>query len=266
MSTPMTNPARSMSPLRLLLAEDHPVNQKLAVALLKKRGHDVTVVPDGQQAIDAWEASRFDVILMDVHMPVLGGLEATQAIRERERQRGGHVPIVALTALAMTSDRERCMVAGMDAFVTKPLDASELFATLERLLPAKRFSEATGASSAVRPTVMPVDPARLMQTVEGDESMLRDLVQTFFEESPAQERAIVDALGRKDAAALARAAHTFKGVLLTIAALPSADAARRLEMLARGSRLDDAPAALAELREELRRLDPALHSLMRRAA
>ncbi len=256
------NCVTTLAPLRVLLAEDHPVNQKLAVALLGKRGHDVVVVEDGVQAVSAWERERFDAILMDVHMPTMGGLEATRAIRERERGGAQHVPIVALTALALSSDRDRCFAAGMDAFVSKPLTAAELFSTLERLLPQKRLAKP--ADEPRRSGA--VDAARLLASVEGDEAMLHDLVETFLAEQPRQEQTIAEALAHRDAAAVARAAHGFKGVLLTMAAMPAADCARKLEMIARSTRLDEAFAAHAELRAELARVEPELRALLRRAA
>jgi len=258
------NAPHSLTPsLRILVAEDHPVNQKLAVALLSKRGHEVVVAADGRIALEAWEHQRFDVILMDVHMPNMGGIEATQAIREREKSRGGHVRIIALTALAMTSDRDRCLSAGMDGYVSKPLDANDLFATLERLLPRR---PSPGSAVAASGAVPPVDASRLLATVEGDHVMMLDILETFVQDCPAQEAAIAEALARRDAPALARAAHGFKGVLITMAAMPAADAARRVEMLARASRLEEAPGAIAELRQEIRRLEPALRDLAQRRA
>jgi len=125
----------SHAPLRVLVAEDNAVNRKVAVRLLEKRGHVVVAVEDGAQALRALDAEAFDVALMDVQMPEMDGFEATAAIRARERVHGGHLPIVALTAYAMRGDRERCLEAGMDAYVTKPVNADELVATLERLVP-----------------------------------------------------------------------------------------------------------------------------------
>ena len=119
--------------LRLLLAEDNAVNQKLAVRLLEKRGHSVKVVGNGKEAVAALEAEAFDVVLMDVQMPEMDGLEATAAIRAREKASGERVPIVALTAHAMKGDREQCMAVGMDGYVSKPLQPGELFDTIERL-------------------------------------------------------------------------------------------------------------------------------------
>ena len=134
---PLPPPPR---PLRLLLAEDNAVNQRLAVRLLEKRGHAVTVVGNGRLAVDLLEETRrgggrFDAVLMDVQMPEMDGFEATAAIREREEREGGHVPIVAMTAHAMKGDRERCLAAGMDGYVSKPLQPQDLFDLLDALVP-----------------------------------------------------------------------------------------------------------------------------------
>ena len=120
----------------MLVAEDNATNQKLVLALLKQRGHEVVVVGNGRQAVEKSAAQPFDVILMDVQMPEMGGLEATAAIRARERDAGGHVPIIALTAHAMAGDRERCLAAGMDAYVSKPLRPQELFPAIDHFLRA----------------------------------------------------------------------------------------------------------------------------------
>jgi CheY-like chemotaxis protein len=124
---PSTEPAEPdiNEPLRILLAEDNPVNQKLAVKLLEKQGHTVTMASDGRRAVEAFIAGSFDLILMDVHMPEMDGLEATRRIRELEGN-SVRIPIIALTALAMAGDREICLAAGMDGFVAKPIRLNEL--------------------------------------------------------------------------------------------------------------------------------------------
>src|SRR5262249_31453848 len=115
------------APLRVLLAEDNVVNQRLVVRLLEKQGHQVTLACTGREALDAWERDNFDVVLMDVQMPDVDGLEATSLIRVGERRTGRHVPIIAMTAHAMKGDRERCLEAGMDGYVSKPVQPAELF-------------------------------------------------------------------------------------------------------------------------------------------
>src|SRR5207249_8053012 len=123
-------------PLRILLAEDSPVNQRLAIALLEKHGHTVIVAGNGKEAVLTWESQPFDLVLMDVQMPLMDGLEATAVIRAKERKRGTHVPIVAMTAHAMKGDREHCLGAGMDDYVSKPIHAQQLFDKLSALLGA----------------------------------------------------------------------------------------------------------------------------------
>jgi CheY-like chemotaxis protein len=142
-------PVRSGGPrrLRVLLAEDNPVNQKLAVRLLEKRGHAVVAAGDGRQALAALAQEHFDVVLMDVQMPDMDGFEATAAIRDEEKTTGAHVPIIAMTAHAMKGDEERCLRAGMDGYVSKPIDAPSLFRTIESLIPAG--SEAAGVAENV---------------------------------------------------------------------------------------------------------------------
>lgn len=128
----LSEPQENLSKVRALLVEDNPVNRKLVLALLTKFDCEVSVAEDGQQAIDLFERDRFDIILMDCQMPGVDGFEATSAIRKMEEQRGGHVPIIALTAHALAEDRYRCLGSGMDDFLTKPFKADDLFKTIER--------------------------------------------------------------------------------------------------------------------------------------
>ena len=131
---PSADPPRLSSGRRVLLAEDNPVNQRVAMLLLQKRGYDVTVVGDGRQAVDAYSRDKFDLVLMDVQMPEMDGFEALQAIRELESVSGQRTPVIAVTAHAMSEDRDRCAAAGMDAFLTKPLSSARLFSTIDDVL------------------------------------------------------------------------------------------------------------------------------------
>ena len=119
---------------RVLLAEDNAVNQTLALRLLEKRGYSVTVVGNGREAVEAFENNHFDLVLMDIQMPDMDGFEATAAIRAKEKLTGRHVPIIAMTAHALKGDQERCISAGMDAYISKPIRTSELFSTVESML------------------------------------------------------------------------------------------------------------------------------------
>jgi two-component system, sensor histidine kinase and response regulator len=138
------------SRVRVLLAEDNAVNQTLAVRILEKRGFSVTAVPDGQSAVDAVQGGAFELVLMDIQMPGMDGFQATAAIREREKQTGGHLPIVAMTAHALVGDRERCIASGMDAYVSKPIRTSELFTVIESILNQTNQAEST-AEKRLRP-------------------------------------------------------------------------------------------------------------------
>jgi CheY-like chemotaxis protein len=144
-ASPHSPEAGQLAPLRILLAEDSLVNQKLALALLGKHGHTVTVAATGKEAVHLWESGDFDVVLMDVQMPEMDGMEATAVIRAQEARTGRHVPIIAMTAHAMKGDREMCLAAGMDDYVSKPIRAQQLFDTLERVL---RNSKPGGGASA----------------------------------------------------------------------------------------------------------------------
>ena len=133
---PLQVPTEDQRRFKILLAEDNVVNQKVAVRFLEKRGHTVVLAESGKKALDAWRKQTFDIILMDVQMPEMDGFEATARIREREKSSRKHIPIIALTAHAMVGDRQRCLAAGMDDYVSKPINVDDLVAAIERLLPA----------------------------------------------------------------------------------------------------------------------------------
>jgi signal transduction histidine kinase/CheY-like chemotaxis protein len=209
----------------VLLAEDNIVNQRVAVGLLKRRGHHVTVVENGQEAVEAVERDRFDIVLMDLQMPVMGGLEATKAIRDRERETSrDRVRIVAMTAHAMSGDRERCLAAGMDGYLSKPTESRTLFAEVEG---------DAGAS-----TTPPIDENDLVSRLHGDKELAAEIVRLFAEECPVLLQGIRTALDQRDSAAVRRAAHTLKGAASTAAAVGVTEAAALLEVLAAEGDLD----------------------------
>ena len=166
-------------PLRILLAEDNRVNQRVALRILEKQGHTVVVVGDGQAALTALAQAPFDLVLMDIQMPVLDGLAATAAIRAQEQTQGTHVPIIAMTAHAMRGDRERCLAAGMDGYVTKPIKAADLTAAIAQLLPAAPQPPTPAGTP-------PVDVSAALRSVEGDQGLLEDLFEAFQQDYPKQ--------------------------------------------------------------------------------
>jgi two-component system, sensor histidine kinase and response regulator len=247
---------RTRTALKILVAEDNAMNRKVAFGLLRKRGHEVSAVADGQAAIDACMRDRFNVVLMDVQMPSINGLDATRAIRAREVADGrAPTPIIALTAHAMPEDRERCLAAGMDDYVSKPVDAEELFQAIERAGHPRGVS----APPADEPVVL--DRDALARRVAGDAELLLDMVRNFNEERGALVAEVAASIAARDSDQLQRAAHSLKGALRTLAAPAASEAASRLEAIARGGDLRDAHAAWQCLQHEIRALEHALSTV-----
>jgi PAS domain S-box-containing protein len=269
----LTPPVESPSPdrgprienrraLRVLLAEDNPVNQTLAVRLLGKRGDEVVVVGTGREAVAALEQEPFDLVLMDVQMPEMDGLEATSRIRAREREGGGHVPIIAMTAHAMKGDRERCLDAGMDGYVSKPVQAQELFAAIARLLPDSSTQEAPASNvEGAAKADEHVDLTEALTRVGGDAALLSELADLFLTISPGQLDELRDAVARREAPVVQRVAHSLKGSVGMFGVPTVYEAARRLEMLGRAGEWGEIDAAFACLAERIDRLRPALVEL-----
>ncbi|TMQ54545.1 MAG: response regulator [Candidatus Eisenbacteria bacterium] len=248
---------RASRPLRVLVAEDNAVNRTLVVQLLKKRGHRATVTGNGREALAALEREEFDVALMDVQMPELDGFEATAEIRARERTSGRHLPIVAMTAHAMKGDRERCVAAGMDGYVSKPIDRRKLYETVERLA---RSKAAAHAAEAV------LDLDAMLRRAGGDRGLVREMAELFLAEAPRMLEAVRSALQNGDAPALAQAAHALKGSVSNFTTARAADAALKLERLARAGALGEARAAHEPVEEEVARVCQALRELVAEGA
>lgn len=249
---------RSARPLRVLLAEDNPVNQRLTLSLLEKQGHLVAVANNGREAVEQSAANEFDVILMDVQMPELDGLEATAAIREREREAGGRIPIVALTAHALKGDRERCLAAGMDAYLSKPVQPRVLAQALQETA-AGGGATATAATSAQPGAVL--DQASLLARVAGDRKLMRELADIFLAEAPPMMKRIAAALAAGDPEQARKAAHALKGAAANLSASATVEAALALENLGRGGDLSGAGKTHHRLQKEMKRLEAALRAL-----
>jgi PAS domain S-box-containing protein len=247
-------PRPAARPLRVLLAEDSPVNQRLAVTLLRKQGHDVTVAGNGLEVLAALKGGPFDVILMDVQMPELDGLEAAARVRRAEEGTGRRVPIIAMTAMAMKGDRERCLAAGMDHYVAKPLNAAELYDALAAL--------GLGAEEEAEPPATRLDRGAVLSHVAGDVELLRTLVDLFVESCPEQMEALRQAIARGDAALARRLAHTLKGAVANFGAADAVAAASELEHMAAAGDLTGADAAWQRLDETLRDVLQELTNLL----
>ena len=206
---------------RPLLVEDNVVNQRVASGLLTRRGHHVTVAQDGREALARLDQETFDLVLMDLQMPVMGGLDATVAIRLRERVTGQHVRIVAMTAHAMSSDRERCLAAGMDGYLSKPIDPPMLFAVVEQ--------DGDGGGGVQTAVAGPVtfDEDALRHRLSGDDELMTDVIRVFLEDLPVRLAAIKDAVTGRNADALRAAAHALKGAAGNLSAGGLFEAAQR---------------------------------------
>jgi two-component system, sensor histidine kinase and response regulator len=262
-------PAVEVDRLRILLAEDNPVNQKLAITLLQKRGHAVIPTGNGKEAIAALERENFDLVLMDVQMPVMDGFEAIRSIRAAEKTTGAHIPIVALTAHAMKGDREKCLAVGADDYVSKPIRTADLLAAMDRARTLKvETAPKTGSPPQSLPPASTIDSAPrvfdikdALDRVEGDRDLLEEIVRIFTSECSSNMDAIRRALSAGDAPLLERLAHTIKGASANLSAFAVSAVAFKLEKLAASGSLTDAGEWVDKLQHEIRRLLPELASV-----
>jgi PAS domain S-box-containing protein len=197
-------PHPSSLPLRILVAEDNELNAQLLEQLLMRRGHRVRLATDGREALSLAKEGSFDLLLLDVHMPELDGFQVVQAIREHERTAGGHLPVIALTARSREEDRQRCLAAGMDDFLAKPMQAATLWAAIDRATGGRQLRRAQ------RPALL--DPRVLLAACGGDAAILNSICRTFRARLPDHLRAVQDALGDEDAPRLREAAHKLCGM------------------------------------------------------
>jgi CheY-like chemotaxis protein len=208
----------------------------------------------------ALDRQKFDAVLMDVQMPEMDGFEATAAIREREKTSGGHLPIVAMTAHAMKGDRERCLAAGMDGYISKPIRSRDLFDTLHETLSGHETAPLNSATAANLPVPEEslVDWSVALQRVEGDRELLREIAEVFLDESAKLLADIRQALDSADAPRLRRAAHTLKGSMVHFVSSEVCEPALRLENMGREDRLAGADGVFQDLTQTMDRLSRAL--------
>jgi two-component system sensor histidine kinase/response regulator len=253
--------------LRVLVAEDNVVNQELVVRLLEKQGHTVVVARNGKQALAILENSacrEFDCVLMDVQMPEMDGFEATAAIRQKEEASGLHLPIIAMTAHAMKGDRERCLAAGMDGYVSKPIEPQELFEALEGFEPSPRKDEER--MDGLGPAEPVWDFSTALARVDGDTELLGELARLFLGDCARLVSAIEAAVAGRDSEALERAAHALRSAIGNFGAQAAFEAALKLETMGREGHVAEAEEAYAALERQVERLKPALAHLGGRVA
>ncbi|MGQ0626478.1 MAG: response regulator [Phycisphaerales bacterium] len=267
--------------LHVLLADDNDVNQDAGRRILERRGHSVVVVGNGLEALAALKNAAFDVVLMDMQMPEMDGLDATRAIRDAEKGTTRHIPIVAMTANAMAGDRERCINAGMDGYVSKPVNRQELFDTIERLCGGKAAALAPAAAVAPAPAPVPplasgpakpgfepapagatlIDKAELMDNLADDEELLRMLTATFQASTPKLMIDLKAAYEAGDAGLVAQWAHKMAGKFGAFFAHPAVKRARDLETLAKSGTLAGASAMVAAVEADFEAVSRTLRAL-----
>jgi signal transduction histidine kinase/CheY-like chemotaxis protein len=206
----MSEEARGL-PLQVLVVEDSVANQKVALAILKPLGHAVTVARDGQEAVAVFGSQPFDIVFMDVQMPLMDGFESTRAIRAMEEETGGHVPIIAMTAHALHGDREKCLAAGMDDYLTKPIRREDLLRVLADVTPARRSA---------------VDWSGPLGQLGGDRAVLREVVEAYIDEIREHLAILPECIGNADWVEVRRRAHTVKGAMRNFGATAVADRKR----------------------------------------
>jgi two-component system sensor histidine kinase/response regulator len=245
--------------LEILLAEDNLVNQKLAIRLLEKRGHHVVITSSGREALAALEKKHFDLVLMDVQMPEMDGLEATTLLRAREKISGQHQAVVAMTALVMKGDRERCIAAGMDGYLSKPIRQAELDEVLDTYLAVGRQNIVIANPGNLLETSICVE--ELLERIDGDRAFLSELLVLFLSDYPAQLKSTRHAIADCDAGELQRLGHALKGALGNLAAPIASKIAGQLESMGRSGNLSLAGAAVDKLEEELKRVIETLEEM-----
>ena len=255
-------------PLRILLAEDHPVNQELVLGILGIEGHTVSLAKNGREAIEILENEKFDVVLMDVQMPEMDGYQATAAIRRRERHTGGHMPVIAMTAHAMKGDREKCLAAGMDDYISKPIRVATLQRVLQ-MIQLDRGEPARTAGAEAPPSGVPAgdspeiyDRNEARRQCLGSDALLGRVLQSFLDSIPASRQVLQTAAANGNLSALAKAAHALKGAAGSIVAQRCHKAAFAVERTAKDGNLERSKEVLETLWLELDTLEALLSGLV----
>jgi PAS domain S-box-containing protein len=286
---PNATPPWQVQPRRVLLVEDNEINRRVAVGMMRSRGHQVVIAENGQEAVNALAEQEFDVVLMDMQMPVMDGYEATAEIRKREHQTGGHIPIVAMTAEALKGDRERCLAAGMDDYVSKPIAPAEMYRAIERFpaiclaadaglrnssadksapidtrfaqpvdsIPDKPGSESSSKQSA-GDSLPKIDWTFVNESIGGGFEAMRELAEVLKKETSALLVDIRRAIDTRDSKLLYRTAHTLKSSVAYFGAEQLVQAAFALESLGRTESFDSTSELLATLEREHARFLTAL--------
>lgn len=253
--------ATTERPLKILVAEDNLVNQKVVTRLMEKRGHHVHIASNGIEAISAWKNEKFDLILMDAQMPEMDGLTATRLIRQAELETPGHIPIIAMTAHALKGDRDRCLEAGMDEYVSKPVNVKELFAKLAKMSGATLVNPES-PEDLVNTSAFDHDVA--LALVEGDHEALDEIANLFLTDSVTLLQEISEAIAARDANTIASCAHALKGSAAYFGARAATATALRLEQLCQSNEFETMRDVYSELLLQVTQLSRELSHFLQR--
>jgi len=257
-------PIETHLPLKILLADDEAVNQQLVTRMLRGMGHEVSVVDKGREVVEAWESGDFDLILMDVQMPGMDGLEALAEIRGREASRKdlAPIPILALTAQAMMGDRERCLDAGFDDYLSKSLCPDELNRAFEKWSDPSRRPATPAPAPAIEEADEPFDREKALANLGGDEDLFLEILELFLNDCPRLLAELEVAVGRSDGPATKRLAHTIRGVAGHFSLTRAIESAAALEGFATTGDWPKARQGILTLRLNLDRLFPTLEAVL----
>ena len=246
--------------LKILLAEDNPVNQKLARRMLEKRNHTVTVVGNGREALAALENHSYDLVLMDMQMPEMDGFVATSKLRDQEKLTGKHQPVIAMTALAMNGDKERCMASGMDGYISKPIRPQELDDILNAYLTGNE-TDIAPPTNLEREVSDLIEVGPLLDRVDDDRALLAELVDMFRRDCPATLREAQQAIDSRNGVELTKVGHSLRGVLSNLSAAGASTMAAELEACGHSEDFPIAQVTLSRLSDEIDQVTRALESL-----
>jgi CheY-like chemotaxis protein len=248
--------------LRVLVAEDNELNQQVVLHLLESQGHDVRIARDGRETLAILEREPYDLLLLDVHMPELDGFQVIAILRQREAGSGRHLPVIALTARTMTGDRDRCLTAGMDDYLSKPLRRQELYAVIERVLSRTNQQAEPGnhVDANGRKQGSLLDAAMLLEACDADDELLNRMIAVFHANASAQLQQVITALQQRDAGAAREATHRWRGLVSAFSTVMAKSSAH-LEQAAAAGRLAEATEILPTLVGMLAELAPKLAGL-----
>lgn len=255
-------PRKTSRPLRILVAEDNPVNQRVVQRMLEKMGHSPVLACNGREALSMLAAGTFDLVFMDVQMPEIDGLTATRKIRENEKQTGSHIPIIATTAHAMKGDKERCLEAGMDGYISKPVSSQGIAETIAGIFGMGPLIQVLLPSLPLQAFSSPWDRHNALKRVDGDEPLLRELVQIFLEESPKQLATLQQAIQTANLEEIESTAHSLKGELGYLGLPNAAQKANDLEHMGHERTLQSAADLFPTFQAEVTAIAAAMREML----